>query len=50
MIRSRSSPNESELESRLHQLTEALIQKQTLVETLSTEKSSLLLQLERSEV
>ena len=50
MIRSQSTPQESELESRLRQLTEAVIQKQSLVETLSAEKSSLLLQLERMEV
>lgn len=49
MMRSRSAPDETELESRLKQLTEALIQKQTMVETLSTEKSSLVLQLERAE-
>ncbi|XP_036738027.1 golgin subfamily A member 5 isoform X2 [Manis pentadactyla] len=44
---SNSSP--SELESRLHQLTEALIQKQTMLESLSTEKNSLVFQLERLE-
>lgn len=49
MMRSRSSPEESELESRLHQLTETLLQKQTIVETLAVEKSSLVLQLERAE-
>lgn len=50
MMRSRSSPEESELESRLHQLTETLLQKQTIVETMTAEKSSLVLQLERAEV
>ncbi|KAI5162528.1 Golgin Subfamily A Member 5 [Manis pentadactyla] len=44
---SNSSP--SELESRLHQLTEALIQKQTMLESLSTEKNSLVFRLERLE-
>uniref|UniRef100_A0A8C9DW48 Golgin subfamily A member 5 n=1 Tax=Phocoena sinus TaxID=42100 RepID=A0A8C9DW48_PHOSS len=33
--------NQSELENRLHQLTETLIQKQTMLESLSTEKNSL---------
>ena len=50
MLRSQSTPQESELESRLRQLTEAVIQKQSLVETLSAEKSSLTLQMERMEV
>ncbi|KAM5274258.1 golgin subfamily A member 5 [Ctenodactylus gundi] len=44
-----SNSSQSELESRLHQLTETLIQKQTALESLSTEKRSLLLQLERLE-
>ncbi|CAK8693176.1 unnamed protein product [Clavelina lepadiformis] len=48
-LRSQSTPQEGELESRLRQLTEAVIQKQSLVETLSSEKSSLILQLERME-
>lgn len=47
--KSLSTVSQEELESRLHALTENLIQKQTLVETLSTEKSSLVLQLERRE-
>uniref|UniRef100_H2ZJK0 Golgin subfamily A member 5 n=1 Tax=Ciona savignyi TaxID=51511 RepID=H2ZJK0_CIOSA len=47
MLRSQSSLQDSELESRVRQLTEAVIQKQTQVESLSSEKSSLLLQLER---
>uniref|UniRef100_T1JGL0 Uncharacterized protein n=1 Tax=Strigamia maritima TaxID=126957 RepID=T1JGL0_STRMM len=41
--------NQTELESRLHMLTENLIHKQTMLETLSTEKNSLVLQLERME-
>lgn len=45
-----SSSTESELESRLRSLTESLIQKQTVLEALSTEKNSLVLQLERMEV
>lgn len=44
-----SSSSQSELESRLHQLTETLIQKQTMLESLSTEKNSLVFQLERLE-
>ncbi|XP_063039556.1 golgin subfamily A member 5 [Engraulis encrasicolus] len=44
-----SSSSQSELESRLHQLTETLIQKQTMLEALGTEKSSLVFQLERLE-
>ncbi|KAJ7988760.1 hypothetical protein DPEC_G00312560 [Dallia pectoralis] len=41
------SSSQVELESRLHQLTETLIQKQTMLEALGTEKSSLVFQLER---
>ncbi|KAG7256910.1 hypothetical protein CRUP_036156 [Coryphaenoides rupestris] len=44
-----SSSSQAELESRLHQLTETLIQKQTMLEALGTEKSSLVFQLERME-
>ncbi|XP_053553515.1 golgin subfamily A member 5 [Bombina bombina] len=44
-----SSSSETELENRLHQLTETLIQKQTMLENLSTEKNSLVYQLERLE-
>ncbi|XP_028836715.1 golgin subfamily A member 5 isoform X2 [Denticeps clupeoides] len=44
-----SSTSQAELESRLHQLTETLIQKQTMLEALGTEKSSLVFQLERLE-
>ncbi|KAM6200946.1 golgin subfamily A member 5 [Rhynchocyon petersi] len=44
-----SSSSQSELENRLHQLTETLIQKQTMLESLSTEKNSLVFQLERLE-
>ncbi|XP_055949143.1 golgin subfamily A member 5-like [Argiope bruennichi] len=47
--KSLSSVSQDELESRLHALTENLIQKQTLVEALSTEKNSLILQRERLE-
>ncbi|XP_077531450.1 golgin subfamily A member 5-like isoform X1 [Haemaphysalis longicornis] len=49
MTKSMSTTSEEELEARLHALTESLIQKQTLVEALSTEKNSLVLQLERLE-
>ena len=48
--RSMSSSTQVELENRLHSLTESLIQKQTMMESLSTEKNSLTLQLERLEV
>ena len=44
------STTEKELENRLHLLTENLIQKQTLIEALQSEKHSIFLQLERSEV
>ncbi|XP_069807153.1 golgin subfamily A member 5 [Dendropsophus ebraccatus] len=44
-----SSSSQGELENRLHQLTETLIQKQTMLESLSTEKNSLVYQLERLE-
>ncbi|XP_048456023.1 golgin subfamily A member 5 [Rhincodon typus] len=43
------SNSHTELENRLHQLTETLIQKQTMLEALSTEKNSLVFQLERLE-
>ncbi|KAJ8308640.1 hypothetical protein KUTeg_013514 [Tegillarca granosa] len=45
--KSLNSTTESELESRVRSLTESLIQKQTMLESLSTEKNSLTLQLER---
>jgi len=38
------------LEARLEQLTESLLQKQALLEAVSAEKTSLVLQLERAEV
>lgn len=44
------SPSQEELENRVHAITDNLIQKQTLIERLSTEKNSLSLQLERLEV
>uniref|UniRef100_A0A8C6X207 Golgin subfamily A member 5 n=1 Tax=Naja naja TaxID=35670 RepID=A0A8C6X207_NAJNA len=44
-----SSSSQTELENRLHQLTETLIQKQTMLENLSTEKNALVYQLERLE-
>uniref|UniRef100_W5N6Q4 Golgin subfamily A member 5 n=1 Tax=Lepisosteus oculatus TaxID=7918 RepID=W5N6Q4_LEPOC len=44
-----SNSSQAELENRLHQLTETLIQKQTMLEALGTEKSSLVFQLERME-
>ena len=50
MTKSMSSSTEGELENRVRSLTESLIQKQTVLEALSTEKNSLVLQLERTEV
>lgn len=44
-----NTTSQTELESRLNALTESLIQKQTMVEALSTEKNSLVFQLERLE-
>ncbi|XP_069681007.1 golgin subfamily A member 5-like isoform X1 [Periplaneta americana] len=44
-----SSPAGSELEARLHALTQALVQKQAALETATTEKNALRLQLERAE-
>jgi len=44
-----SSSSQTELENRLHLLTETLIQKQTTLEALGTEKSALVFQLERLE-
>lgn len=44
-----SNSSQTELENRLHQLTETLIQKQTMLEALGTEKNSLVFQLERLE-
>uniref|UniRef100_A0A8C2WT91 Golgin subfamily A member 5 n=1 Tax=Cyclopterus lumpus TaxID=8103 RepID=A0A8C2WT91_CYCLU len=44
-----SSSSQTELENRLHLLTETLIQKQTMLEALGTEKSALVFQLERLE-
>lgn len=49
MTKSMSSSTEHELESRVRALTESLIQKQTILEALGTEKNSLVLQLERME-
>jgi hypothetical protein len=48
--KSLNSSNDKELENRLHLLTENLIQKQTLIEALQSEKHSIFLQLERTEV
>lgn len=43
------SPGGGELEARLHALTQALVQKQAALETATTEKNALRLQLERAE-
>lgn len=45
-----SSSSLGELEQRVHDLTESLIHKQTNIETLSTEKHSLIIQMERLQV
>lgn len=45
-----SSTSLGELEQRVHDLTESLIHKQTNIETLSTEKHSLIIQMERLQV
>ena len=45
-----TSNGHQELENRLHALTESLIQKQTTIESLHTERNSLTVQLERMEV
>lgn len=44
------TPGRAELEGRLHELTESLIQKQTTLETLSSERSTLNVQLQRLQV
>ena len=44
------APGREELESRLRQLTENLIQKQTALNTLNSERSSLNIQLQRLQV
>ena len=49
-LKSSLSPSQEELENRVHAITDNLIQKQTIIERLSTEKNSLSLQLERLEV
>jgi len=48
-LKSSLSPSQEELENRVHAITDNLIQKQTIIERLSTEKNSLSLQLERLE-
>lgn len=50
LAKSYTTTSEAELENRVRALTENLIQKQTVIEALSTEKSSLVLQLERLEM
>ncbi|XP_028396239.1 golgin subfamily A member 5-like [Dendronephthya gigantea] len=50
LAKSYTTTSEAELEKRVRALTENLIQKQTVIEALSTEKSSLVLQLERLEM
>lgn len=42
--------DQADYENRIRQLTESLIQKQTMIESLETEKRALTLQLERTEV
>lgn len=48
LVRSKSGPNENELEHRVHSLTDTIIQKQTTIENLIASKHSLTLQLERA--
>ncbi len=48
--RSINVPSNVELEQRIRHLTENLIQKQTLIEALQTDKNSLTYQLERIDV
>lgn len=48
--RSMHSHSDNEMETRIRSLTENLIQKQSLIESLQTERHSLLVQLERTEV
>ena len=50
VAKSMNASNQEELENRLRALTESLIQKQTALESLSTEKNSLIMQMERLEV
>lgn len=45
-----ASPTGDELESRLHMLTQTLVLKQSSLETVTTEKNALRLQLEKTEV
>ena len=50
MAKKMSSSSQAEVETRLQALTQNLIQKQTLIEQLTTEKSTLMHQVERMEV
>ena len=50
LMKSEKGPQQNELEKRIHQLTETLLQKQSVIENLNTSKHSLGLQLERSQV
>lgn len=47
-IKLTSSPPSDELDERIHQMSETIIQKQTLIDTLSSENSALLIQLQSS--
>lgn len=49
LTRSESRPTDVELETRMHALTEHLMQKQTAIENLNTEKHSMIVQIERLE-
>ena len=44
------TPGKKELEVRLHQMTDSLIQKQTALETLNSERSTLNVQVKRLQV
>lgn len=48
-VKQNTNSSQDELENRIRTLTDSLIHKQTMVEALSTEKNSLVLQLERLE-
>ena len=44
------TPGKAELEARLHELTDSLIEKQTTLEALNSERNSLNVQLQRLQV
>lgn len=44
------NPGKEELEARLHELTDSLIEKQTALETMHSEKTTINLQMQRLQV